>query len=90
MDYLQVKDLKKPRELWEKLKAHHELVITRDGRPKAIMIDVEPENLEQTLQEIRRVVFSAAVGRVRQRAQRLPDADESIRQAISDSRQAKS
>ena len=32
MDYMAVKDLKKSRELWEKLATERELVITRDGR----------------------------------------------------------
>ena len=69
MDYLAVKDLKKTRELWEKLASERELVITKDGKPSALMISVSPETLEESLREIRRTLFAAAVSRVRKRAE---------------------
>ena len=69
MDYLAVKDLKKTRELWEKLANERELVITKDGKPSALMISVSPETLEESLREIRRTLFAAAVSRVRKRAE---------------------
>ena len=68
MSYIQVKDLKKTSELWSKLEEEQELIITKDGKPKAIMISIEPEELEKTVREIRRLKFSIAVGRVRARA----------------------
>jgi len=46
MDYLAVKDLKKTRELWQKLEEERELVITRDGRPSALIISVTPETVD--------------------------------------------
>ncbi len=70
MDYIAVKDLKKTRELWEKLASERELIITRDGKPSALMISVSPETVEESLREIRRALFSAAVSRVRKRAER--------------------
>lgn len=86
MTYLQVKDLKKTRELWWRLEQDRELVITKDGQPRAIMISVEPDELESSLVEIRRALFSAAVGRVRRRAETLPLADDDIVRAIEESR----
>ena len=87
MDYLAVKDLKKSRELWEKLATERELVITRDGRPSALMISISPETVEESLREIRRALFSAAVTRVRRRAdkQGIPD-DAAIAAEIDQSR----
>ena len=87
MDYFDVKDLKKPRELWEKLASERELVITRDGKPSALMISVSPETVEESLREIRRALLSAAVSRVRKRAETegIPD-DKAISAEIDQSR----
>ena len=69
MDYLAVKDLKKTRDLWQKLDRERELIITRDGKPSALMISVSPETVDDALREIRRALFSAAVGRARKQAE---------------------
>ena len=63
MDYLAAKDLKKTKKLWEKLASERKLVITRDGKPSALMISVSPETVEESLREIRRALFSAAISR---------------------------
>ncbi|MBT4503499.1 MAG: prevent-host-death protein [Gemmatimonadetes bacterium] len=90
MDYLAVKDLKKTKDLWERLAAEKELVITRDGKPSALMISVSPETLDDSLREIRRALFSAAVSRVRRRAEgNAPNAQE-IEAVIRESRQERS
>ena len=89
MSYVQVKDLKKSRELWARLDREHELVITRDGQPRAIMIGIEPDELETALLEIRRALFSGAVREVRKRAADLPPADDAIKQAIQFSRKSR-
>jgi antitoxin (DNA-binding transcriptional repressor) of toxin-antitoxin stability system len=86
MPYLQVKDLKKSRELWQRLKQDRELIITRDGRPCAIMIGIEPDELEVALPEIRRALFSTAVGRVRKRGENLPNAEADVKLAIREIR----
>lgn len=67
MSYIQVKDLKKSKELWEKLAQEKELIITKDGQPKAIIIAINPDEVETSLREIRRSLFSATVDRIRQR-----------------------
>lgn len=86
MSYLQVKDLKKSRELWDRLARERELVITRDGKPCAVLIGIEPDELEAALPEIRRALFSTTVGRVRQRASTLPMPDKAIHEALLESR----
>ena len=91
MNYIAVKDLKKTRELWEKLANERELVITKDGKPSALMISVSPETLEESLREIRRTLFSAAVSRVRKRAETegMPD-EAAIAAEIAQSRKERS
>ena len=70
MNYLAVRELKKTSELWERLASEREPVITRDGRPAALMVRVTPETVEESLREIRRARFSGAVSRVRRRAEK--------------------
>ncbi len=86
MIYLAVKDLKKSKLLWEKLASEKEIVITRDGRPCAILIGVQADTVEDSLSEIRRAMFSAAVSRVRRKAQDNPPDVQKIAQTIEESR----
>ena len=86
MDYIAVKDLKKTRELWSKLDRDRELIITRDGKPSALMISVSPETVDDALREIRRALFSAAVSRARKRAEADPPLVEEIEELVRKSR----
>ena len=86
MDYLAVKDLKKTRELWQKLEEERELVITRNGRPSALIISVTPETVDDALREIRRALFSGAVGRVRKKGAADPPDDAQIEDLVRTSR----
>jgi hypothetical protein len=86
MAFMQVKDFKKSRELWKKLEREREMVVTCDGQPRAILLGIRPDELEWVQAELRRTLFSVAVGRVRRRAERLPDAQDDIAAAIAESR----
>jgi len=68
MTSLAIQDLKRPRELRDILAQEREVFITKDGQPFAIMIGIEPDAAENTLREVRRAMFSAAVARARARA----------------------
>jgi len=68
MSYLAVKDLKKTRSLRERLLKERELILTKDGQPFALIIGISPENVEKSLAEIRRAMFSTAVMGARQKA----------------------
>ena len=89
MSFLAVAELKKTRELWHRLARDRELVITRDGKPVAIMISIQPDDLESSLREIRRALFSAAVSRTREHAEQLPDAGDAIADAVAESRRSR-
>lgn len=89
MTYIAVKDLKQGGRLWEKLTAERELVITRDGRPCAILVSVETDDVEDSLAAIRRALFSAAVTRARRRAEAKPPTAGAIEAAIHESRRTR-
>jgi len=86
MGYLSVKDLKKTKELWTRLEEEREVIITRDGKPCAIIVGVSPESVEQDLGEIRRALFSAAVTRARQKAKARRPSAKALEQTIRESR----
>ena len=68
MNYIGVSDLKKSKSVWEMLAREKELVLTRDGRPSALILEISPEGLEAAVAAIRRALFSDAVSAARTRA----------------------
>ncbi len=54
MNFYSVRDLRTtPKALWESLSKEGEVIITNNGKPTAIMIDIAEENFEETLKAIR-------------------------------------
>ena len=86
MSYLAVKDLKKTRSLRERLVKERELVLTKDGQPFALIIGIPPENVEKSLAEIRRAMFSTAVMGAREKAVSNPPGRGDIDDEIMKSR----
>jgi len=86
MTSMAVQDLKRPRALRDILVREREVFITKDGRPFAIMVSVDPEGAEGTLREVRRAMFSAAVSRARSRARKQPISAAEIEREVMDSR----
>ncbi len=86
MDYLSVKDLKKMKVVRERLATERELVVTKDGKPFALMIAVSPDSVEESVAEVRRALFSVAVMRARERARKRPPAPGDIEREIARSR----
>lgn len=78
MSYLSVQDLKRTGDVWKRLGIEREIIITRSGKPCAIMIDVSPEECEDTLAAIRRARFSSVVSRAREKAVRNPPTEDEI------------
>lgn len=81
MNLIAISDLKQPRRLRERLAAEHELLLTSDGRPVAVLVHVAPaEDPETVIRSIRDARSRLALGRVREAAARqgssnLPLAD---------------
>ena len=69
MKFVTVRDLRlKPRELWEKLKTEHEVVLTTNGRPVAIMAGVDEDSFEATVSALRRLRATRAVELLQRRS----------------------
>jgi prevent-host-death family protein len=66
MKFYTVRDLRThPREVWEKLSETHEVIITNNGKPSALMIEIDDESLEDVLISVRQSVAMRAVNKLR-------------------------
>lgn len=81
-----VSELKRSKNLWSRLSASREVVLTRDGKPGALMVGVSPENLEGVVAAVRRALFSQAVSNVRARSEVDPVSDAEIEREINAAR----
>ncbi|HJX34905.1 MAG TPA: hypothetical protein VJ373_06975 [Desulfatiglandales bacterium] len=86
MSFLAIKDLKNTRSLREKLDKERELILTKDGQPFALLIGVTPDNMEDSLKEVRRAMFSKTVARARKKEAFLPANNIDIQNEIIKSR----
>ena len=54
MDFLSVRELRaSSREIWRKLSQDGKMVITNNGKPTALLLDISNEDLEETLLTLR-------------------------------------
>jgi antitoxin (DNA-binding transcriptional repressor) of toxin-antitoxin stability system len=80
MNLIAIKDLKQPRRLKERLAAEKELLLTSDGRPVAVLVDVGPaEDPEAVIQAIRDSRSRLALARVRAAARKAGTSAMSMR-----------
>ena len=82
-----VSELKRSKSLWSRLSASKELVLTRDGKPGALMVEISPENLERVVAVVRRGLFSEAVSQARRRAEGNPELEDEIAKEIEAARE---
>lgn len=62
MDFVTVRELRaESGKVWEKLEAGEEIVITRNGKPFALLVHTEPAELESKLRALRALRFEAAL-----------------------------
>ena len=68
MQFFTVRDLRtQPKNVWESLR-QGEVVITNNGRPTALMLDLTERDLEETMMAIRQAKAIESVKRMRERA----------------------
>lgn len=68
MRFISVRDLRnRPGEVWKRLE-DEDLVLTANGRPKGLLLSLEDEDLEETLQTLRRARAQTALARMRRKA----------------------
>lgn len=94
MIFYSVRDLRtRPRDVWKKLSETQEVVITNNGKPSALMIEIDEENFEEVLASIRQSRAMRAVNKLRLASIRggrsdmtLDDIDAEIRKAREEKR----
>ena len=66
MNFCSVRDLNtSPKEIWQKLAAEGEIVITNNGKPAALMLSVDGSDLEETIAAVRQAIAMRSVNRMR-------------------------
>lgn len=71
MDYIAVNELKRPRQVRERLAAAEEMILTSNGRPMAVIMYVaEEDDPEDLLTAAREARSQIALRRIRERARR--------------------
>lgn len=76
MDYVTVRELReKSGEIWQRVEAGEEFVVTRNGKPFALLVHTEPNQVEATLRAHRAARLGAVVARIQAHA-RVNGADQ--------------
>ncbi len=88
MNFYTVRDLRTtPKAIWENLTDDGEVVITNNGKPTAIMIDISDGNFEETLKAVRQAKAMIAFNMMRKKsADRGFMSDEEIEAEINAAR----
>lgn len=69
MRFIPVRELRgRPKEVWRRLASEGEVVITSHGKPVAVLLHADEENLEEQLAVLRRARATAAVDSLQRRA----------------------
>lgn len=69
MDFVTVRELRaESAKVWEKLEAGEEVVITRNGKPFALLVHTEPSELEEQLRALRWAHFDRLLAEQHKRA----------------------
>lgn len=70
MDYVTVRELReKSGEIWQRVEAGEEFVVTRNGKPFALLVHTEPQAVEDTLRALRLARFGDLVKTIQAEAQ---------------------
>jgi prevent-host-death family protein len=69
MDYVTVRELReKSGEIWQRVEAGEEFVVTRNGKPFALLVHTEPGEVEAALRAHRASRFGAVLDRIQAHA----------------------
>lgn len=65
MDYVTVRELRaESGKIWERIGAGEEIVVTRNGKPFALLLHTEPSEVEAALRAYRAARFGAVLDRI--------------------------
>lgn len=69
MDFVSARELRaESAKVWAKVEAGEDVVITRNGKPFAVLVNTSPEGLEATLRAVRGERFAATVRKLQENA----------------------
>ena len=69
MDYVTVRELRaESGKIWERIDAGEEIVVTRNGKPFALLLHTKPNEVEETLRVHRAARFGAVLDRIQAHA----------------------
>lgn len=69
MNFYTVRDLRNtPKNIWDNLSSDGEVVITNNGKPTAIMIDIADGSFEETIKAVRQAKAMIAFNSMRQKS----------------------
>jgi antitoxin (DNA-binding transcriptional repressor) of toxin-antitoxin stability system len=69
MDYVTVRELReKSGEVWQRIEGGEEIVVTRNGKPFALLLATQPSEVEEMLRAHRAARFGAVVKRMQAQA----------------------
>jgi len=67
MDYVTVRELReKSGEIWQRVEAGEEFVVTRNGKPIALLVHTQPAEVEERLRVLRAARFGDLVRKIQQ------------------------
>jgi PHD/YefM family antitoxin component YafN of YafNO toxin-antitoxin module len=71
MEFVSVRDFRSAsREVWQKLSQDGKMVITNNGKPAALLLDLTNEDLEETLDTLRQVKVMRLFNKMRGEAEK--------------------
>jgi PHD/YefM family antitoxin component YafN of YafNO toxin-antitoxin module len=69
LEFISAREMRsKSKELWRKLAENHHIVITNNGKPAALMLDLTDSDLLETLHDLQQAAAMRAVNRLRSAA----------------------
>ena len=69
MKFVTVRDFRNSsRDIWDKVRNDEDIVVTSNGKPTAILVNVSESNLEEVLSSIRQAKAMRAFNKMRQQA----------------------
>ena len=88
MVFYSVRDLRtEPKKMWEKLSEGEDVVITNNGKPSALMIDIPEDGFEEVVRAVRQARAMIAFNSMRTKAQQIGSlSDEEIDAVIAEVR----
>ena len=90
MGYCSVRDLRNAKkEVWDNLEKEGELIVLNNGKPRALIFDVNNENIDLMIKAVRQAKAMISFNQMRKKAQNSGFmSDEEINAEINEARKA--